>query len=88
MVLGWARRPLDRLNQVAPNRLRRIAPVFLTTDLGRALGHYQRLGFKVEAYDGADYYGYAGRDGIEIHIAKVDGLDCRNDHVVRLPLGG
>ena len=55
--------------------LRRIAPVFVTTDLPRALRHYERLGFAVEAYDGADHYGYAGRDGIEIHIAKVVGLD-------------
>lgn len=61
--------------------LRRIAPVFVTTDLARALSHYQRLGFSVEAYDGddagADYYGYARRDGIEIHVAKVDRLDPR-----------
>jgi len=57
--------------------LRRIAPVFATTDLTRALAHYERLGFSVEAYDNADYYGYACRDGIEIHLAKVDVLDCR-----------
>jgi len=57
--------------------LRRIAPVFATTDLTRALAHYERLGFSVEAYDNADYYGYAFRDGIEIHLAKVDVLDCR-----------
>ena len=56
--------------------LRRVAPVFVTTDLARALAHYQRLGFVVEAYDGADYYGYACRDGIEIHFAKVGGIDC------------
>lgn len=56
--------------------LRRVAPVFVTTDLARALAHYQRLGFVVEAYDGADYYGYACRDGIEIHFAKVDSIDC------------
>ncbi len=57
--------------------LRRIAPVFVTTDLARALRHYQRLGFQVEAYEDADYYGYAGRDEIELHIAKVEDLDCR-----------
>jgi hypothetical protein len=54
---------------------RRIAPVFVTTDLARALAHYERLGFTVEAYDGADYYGYARRDGIEIHLATVDRID-------------
>jgi hypothetical protein len=30
----------------------------------------------VEAYDDGDYYGYACRDGIEIHLAKVDSVDC------------
>ena len=55
--------------------VRRIAPVFVTTDLARALAHYQRLGFTVEAYDGADYYGYASRDGVELHLAKVDRID-------------
>lgn len=57
--------------------LRRIAPVFVTTDLTRALAHYERLGFVVEAYDNADYYGYACRDGIEIHLTKVDEIDPR-----------
>ncbi len=60
----------------AGTTLRRIAPVFVTTDLARALRHYERLGFQVEAYDDADYYGYACRDEIEIHIATVDHLDC------------
>ena len=58
-----------------PTSLRRCSPVFVTTDLHRALGHYQRLGFEVEAYDGGDYYGYACRDGIEIHLALVDRID-------------
>lgn len=57
--------------------LRRIAPVFATTDLARALSHYKRLGFTVESYDNADHYGYACRDGIEIHLAKVDQVDRR-----------
>lgn len=56
--------------------LRRSAPVFITTDLARALAHYERLGFTVEAYDGGDFYGYACRDGLEIHLAKVDSVDC------------
>ncbi len=57
--------------------LRRIAPVFVTKDLHRALRHYERLGFEVEAYDDAGSYGYAGRDGIEIHLATVAQVDCR-----------
>ncbi|WP_370326144.1 bleomycin resistance protein [Euzebya sp.] len=58
-----------------PTTLRRSAPVFVTTDLNRALDHYQRLGFAVEAYDNGDQYGYACRDGIEIHLATVDSID-------------
>lgn len=60
---------------MAPTRLRRMAPVLATTDLRRALAHYERLGFAVEAYDGADFYGFVGRDGVEFHLALVDGLD-------------
>ena len=51
--------------------------MFVTTDLARALAHYECLGFTVQAYENGDYYGYASRDGIEIHLAKVDRLDPR-----------
>jgi hypothetical protein len=60
-----------------PSRLDRIVPVFVTTDLARALAHYERLGFEVEAYAGGDFYGYARRDRVEIHLALVDSLDPR-----------
>lgn len=58
-----------------PTTFRRAAPVFVTTDLPRALDHYERLGFTVEAYEGGGEYGYACRDGIEFHLAKVDSID-------------
>lgn len=58
-----------------PTTLRRCAPVFVTTDLSRALDHYKRLGFTVEAYEDGDYYGYACRDGIEIHLARVGSIN-------------
>ncbi len=51
--------------------LRRVAPVFVTADLARALNHYERLGFVVEAYEGGDDYGYACRDGIEITLPSL-----------------
>jgi hypothetical protein len=63
-----------RLRAVATT-FRRVAPVFITTDLTRALAHYGRLGFTVEPYDSGDFYGYAYRDGVEIHLAKVDSVD-------------
>ena len=58
-----------------PTTLRRCAPVFVTTDLTRALAHYLRLGFDVTAYDDGDAYGYAVRDGIELHLATVERID-------------
>ncbi len=63
--------------------LRRSAPVFVTTDLGRALAHYERLGFTVQAYDDGDFYGYACRDGLEIHLAKVRTIDQTAKTVAR-----
>jgi hypothetical protein len=50
--------------------LKRIAPVFPVRDLGAALAHYQRLGFATRAYAGGGY-GYATRDGVEIHLGIV-----------------
>ena len=68
-----AGRPWHRVRPVATT-LRRIAPVFITTDLVRALSHYERLGFSVEASEGGDYYGFVRRDGLEIHLAMVEGV--------------
>ena len=58
--------------------LRRVAPVFVTTDLARALAHYERLGFTVQAHEGGHEYGFASRDGIEIHLAAVRRIDMRS----------
>ena len=55
--------------------LRRVAPVFVTTDLARALATYAKLGFAVEAYGGSDFYGFASRDGVEIHLTRINELD-------------
>ena len=46
----------------------RIAPVFSVRDLDLALGHYRRLGFTVRAYTAGYGYGFASRDGVEIHL--------------------
>ena len=50
--------------------LKRVAPIFPVRDLSAALGHYQRLGFATREYDGGGY-GYATRDGVEIHLGVV-----------------
>jgi catechol 2,3-dioxygenase-like lactoylglutathione lyase family enzyme len=51
----------------AMGTLRRIAPIFAVRDLDAAMEHYRRLGFAVREYAGGGY-GYASRDGIEIHL--------------------
>ena len=48
----------------------RIAPIFGVGDVGLALAHYERLGFATRSYDGGGY-GFATRDGIEIHLGVV-----------------
>jgi catechol 2,3-dioxygenase-like lactoylglutathione lyase family enzyme len=53
-----------------------IAPIFAVHDLDAAVRHYQRLGFAVRAYAGGGY-GFATRDGIEIHLGVVPAGDRR-----------
>jgi uncharacterized glyoxalase superfamily protein PhnB len=50
--------------------LKRIAPIFAVHDLEAAMDHYRRLGFEVRAYRGGGY-GFATRDGVEIHLGVV-----------------
>lgn len=52
----------------------RVSPVFPVSDIDRAVNHYERLGFAVRRYEGADPYAFAERDGIEIHLAQVNNL--------------
>ena len=54
----------------------RVAPIFAVRDLEAALVHYQRLGFTTRPYAGGGY-GFATRDGIEIHLGLVPDDDFR-----------
>lgn len=54
--------------------VRRIAPILPVSDLAAALDHYRRLGFEVREYAGGGY-GYATRDGVELHLSVVHHLD-------------
>ena len=54
--------------------IRRSAPIFPVSDVAASLDHYRRLGFAVREYRGGGY-GYATRDGVEIHLASVHDLD-------------
>ena len=50
--------------------VKRIAPIFGVRDLEAALAHYERLGFATRRYEGGGY-GFATRDGIELHLGVV-----------------
>jgi predicted enzyme related to lactoylglutathione lyase len=52
----------------------RLSPVFPVRDIDLAVEHYRKLGFAVRRYEGPDAYAFAERDGIEIHLARVDDL--------------
>lgn len=54
--------------------LRTVHPILTTASLGQALEHYRALGFETEAYDGGGY-GFASRDGVELHFGEVSALD-------------
>ena len=47
--------------------LKRVAPIFAVRDVSASLAYYERLGFATREYHRGGY-GYATRDGIEIHL--------------------
>ena len=49
---------------------KRFAPIFPVRDLGRALAHYERLGFGTREYGGGGY-GFAVLDGAELQLGVV-----------------
>jgi hypothetical protein len=52
-----------------------VAPVIPVRDLTRALRRYRMLGFNIRTYDGPDRYGYASRDGVELHLNETPDHD-------------
>jgi catechol 2,3-dioxygenase-like lactoylglutathione lyase family enzyme len=50
--------------------MKRAAPILPVRDLNASLSYYERLGFKVRAYEGGGY-GFAKRDRVEIHLGRV-----------------
>jgi hypothetical protein len=54
--------------------MRKFAPVFPVSDLAASLAHYAGLGFTTSEYTGASSaggYGFARRDGVELHLGTV-----------------
>src|SRR5881227_3204575 len=59
------------MNSLTPMAtVKRVAPIFPVRDLSTSLVHYRRLGFTTRKYDNGGY-GYATRDGIEIHLGVI-----------------
>jgi DNA-binding MarR family transcriptional regulator len=58
-------------------RFRRFSPIFPVNDLAAALAHYAALGFETEPYEDGDEYGFASREGVQLHFA------AHHDHGAR-----
>jgi catechol 2,3-dioxygenase-like lactoylglutathione lyase family enzyme len=50
------------------DQLRRFSPIFPVQDLTAALEHYATLGFDTTRYSGVHQYGFADRDGTQLHL--------------------
>jgi catechol 2,3-dioxygenase-like lactoylglutathione lyase family enzyme len=48
-----------------------VEPIFVVSDVARAVEHYERLGFSTEYHD--DGYAFAHRDDLTIHLAGAEG---------------
>ena len=55
--------------------IKRSAPILPVGDLGIALDFYRQLGFLTREYDRGGY-GFAERDGVEIHLGVVKSLQA------------
>jgi predicted enzyme related to lactoylglutathione lyase len=60
---------------VAAVMFERIAPTFPVRDVDAALDFYGRLGWDVRRYAGEDEYGFASREGVEIHLGGIADRD-------------
>ena len=65
---GTASEPLRMF--LSHGNCKRAAPIFPVSDLQVSLNYYRRLGFTVREYEGGGY-GFANRDGIEIHLGTT-----------------
>jgi catechol 2,3-dioxygenase-like lactoylglutathione lyase family enzyme len=52
-----------------------VAPVLPTRDVPAALARYEKLGFEVSLYDGGDFYGYARRGSVWLHLSRVGDVE-------------
>jgi catechol 2,3-dioxygenase-like lactoylglutathione lyase family enzyme len=52
-----------------------VAPVLPTRDVPAALARYEKLGFDVSVYQGRDFYGYARRGQVSLHLSRVGDME-------------
>ena len=56
-----------------------VSPVFPVRNVAKALEHYRRLGFDVQAYGEGDpsdpIYGFVDRDAVNLHLTRFAELD-------------
>jgi len=58
-----------------PNRFESVAPVLPVGNMADAIAHYTALGFEVESYDGGQFYAFARRGDVHLHLSHVGDLD-------------
>jgi DNA-binding MarR family transcriptional regulator/uncharacterized glyoxalase superfamily protein PhnB len=61
-------------------QFRRFSPIFPVSDLAAALAHYSALGFESEPYEDGDDYGFATREGAQLHLAAHPAHDGHDTH--------
>ena len=61
-------------------QLRHFSPIFPVRDMAAALAHYAALGFDTFPYEGGNDYGFAGRDGVSLHLGGDPGHDPGHSH--------
>ena len=71
-------RPVGDLARAAarPWRAKGCSPVLPVSDINRAIDHYRKLGFDVQAYEGDAPYAFAVRNSIELHLSQIRDLDA------------
>ena len=64
-------------------RFHEVSPVFPVRNVARALEHYRRLGFAVQAYGEGDpsdpIYGFVDRDAVHLHLTRFAELDPKSN---------
>jgi hypothetical protein len=60
-------------------RFQAVSPVLPVRNVAKALEHYRRLGFDVQAYGEGDpsdpIYGFVDRDAVHLHLTRFADLD-------------